>query len=594
LTSFVLAPAAARAAWSNVAGGPLDSTTSIVTAPTAAAIGGVPYVAWADQGSLLVKHWNGTTWVQDGGALNVTPGARVSDHTIAGVGGVPYVAWTEAVSGQRQQVYVKHWNGSAWVENDSPLNLSSDDANEPWITDVGGVPYVAFVQDISGSPSQIDVEHWDAGQGTWVDDSASPLNVSTSEIALQPSIADVGGVPYVAFQENTGSGKFTVYVEHLNAGQWVLDGAGGLNFSGTDSAFVPTIASIGGVPYVAFVDSANGGPQNAYVKHWNGTDWIADGASLNPDPAQSLVQGVSLLDVGGTPYAAASALTSASTSQVFVRRWTGSGWDPAGVPPAQAVVETSGEALTNVGGVPFLASAQAAASSPVAAIDVAALAPDFSSEQSIATDTGALLVTRVKDYDTPLPVFFQYGLGASPTSATAPQATDGSGSSTIVQAITGLSPSTAYSWRPLSTDGASPIAIGPLQTFTTEPSIGLGPVGQAGPTGPAGPTGSAGKVELVTCKAVTRTVTRRVNGHPHKVKVTVQKCTAKLVNGPVRFTVASAHAARLVRGRVVYARVEVLSARGTTRFVVVRAVRRLTAGRYTLISGRTRQAIQLR
>jgi hypothetical protein len=201
LTSFVLAPAAARAAWSNVAGGPLDSTTSIVTAPTAAAIGGVPYVAWADQGSLLVKHWNGTTWVQDGGALNVTPGARVSDHTIAGVGGVPYVAWTEAVSGQRQQVYVKHWNGSAWVENDSPLNLSSDDANEPWITDVGGVPYVAFVQDISGSPSQIDVEHWDAGQGTWVDDSASPLNVSTSEIALQPSIADVGGVPYVAFQE---------------------------------------------------------------------------------------------------------------------------------------------------------------------------------------------------------------------------------------------------------------------------------------------------------------------------------------------------------------------------------------------------------
>jgi hypothetical protein len=89
-------------------------------------------------------------------------------------------------------------------------------------------------------------------------------------------------------------------------------------------------------------------------------------------------------------------------------------------------------------------------------------------------------------------------------------------------------------------------------------------------------------------------VTRRVNGQPHKVKVTVQKCTAKLVNGPVRFTVASAHAARLVRGRVVYARVEVLAGHGTTRLVVVHALRRLTAGRYTLISGRTRQAIQLR
>jgi hypothetical protein len=47
-----------------------------------------------------------------------------------------------------------------------------------------------------------------------------------------------------------------------------------------------------------------------------------------------------------------------------------------------------------------------------------------------------------------------------------------------------------------------------------------------------------GKVELVTCKSVTRTVT----GHGKRVKVKRQKCTINLVIGPVKFTTASASA----------------------------------------------------
>ena len=55
---------------------------------------------------------------------------------------------------------------------------------------------------------------------------------------------------------------------------------------------------------------------------------------------------------------------------------------------------------------------------------------------------------------------------------------------------------------------------------------------------------------------------------------------------PVRFTVTSAHVASLSRGKVVYARVEVLESRhGPLRLIVLHRLRRLTTGKYILSSG---------
>jgi hypothetical protein len=75
----------------------------------------------------------------------------------------------------------------------------------------------------------------------------------------------------------------------------------------------------------------------------------------------------------------------------------------------------------------------------------------------------------------------------------------------------------------------------------------------------------------------------------------VEKCTSKLVSGPVRFTVSTAHTASLSRGKVIYARVEALENRhGPLRLIVLHRLRRLTAGRYILTSGRTHETIELR
>jgi Glycine rich protein len=103
---------------------------------------------------------------------------------------------------------------------------------------------------------------------------------------------------------------------------------------------------------------------------------------------------------------------------------------------------------------------------------------------------------------------------------------------------------------------------------------GMGGSLPAGPQGPPGPRGKPGQVELITCHTVTVTV--HSGGKTHKVAR--QKCTGKLISGPVKFTVASSSQATLRRGSRVYAR-----GTASSRGVVLRAVRSIASGRYTLV-----------
>jgi streptogramin lyase len=109
-----------------------------------------------------------------------------------------------------------------------------------------------------------------------------------------------------------------------------------------------------------------------------------------------------------------------------------------------------------------------------------------------------------------------------------------------------------------------------------------GPAGANGANGAAGPQGPPGKVELVSCKTVTRTVTRN-----HKrVHVTKQVCTTKLVTGPVKFTTAAAdERASLSRHGVLYATGYAQLTRAGAQ-VRLLAARRLSGGRYLLALSR--------
>ena len=127
--------------------------------------------------------------------------------------------------------------------------------------------------------------------------------------------------------------------------------------------------------------------------------------------------------------------------------------------------------------------------------------------------------------------------------------------------------------RIMSNDPASPVLA---------PVSGTGGAALQGPRGPAGNTGPAGKAQLVSCKTVTRTVTRVIRHKRRRVKVTQQQCSARLVSGPVKVKTTAADAS-LSRRRVLYARgYETASSHGHSRLVLTDVRHRLRPGRYTL------------
>jgi hypothetical protein len=92
-------------------------------------------------------------------------------------------------------------------------------------------------------------------------DSASPVNESPTQNAAFPSLAAVDGVPYVAWYEDDGTNE-EIRVARLNAAgtAWekVADSPSPINESPSGNAFYPSLATINGVPFVAWQDKAGG------------------------------------------------------------------------------------------------------------------------------------------------------------------------------------------------------------------------------------------------------------------------------------------------------------------------------------------------
>jgi virginiamycin B lyase len=116
-----------------------------------------------------------------------------------------------------------------------------------------------------------------------------------------------------------------------------------------------------------------------------------------------------------------------------------------------------------------------------------------------------------------------------------------------------------------SNDPTSPLSI------TLQGTGGTLPQGPRGKTGARGPTG---KIELVTCKPVTK--------GKGKHKKTTQKCTTKLTSKPVKFkTAGDVSSAVLLRGDVVYATGSASRAGKNTKLLLT-PLRKLRDGSYTL------------
>lgn len=467
----VIVPGAAQANWAEPAPGPLNFSPSDDSPyATIATIGGDPWVAWSENNGtnrqLYVKRLVGGSWVQVGsGSLNRDATKEAALPVIADVGGTAYVTWQESTA-SAEQVYVDRWNGSTWepVGTATLDQSSSETAFTPTIADVGGVPYVAFTE-TNGTRYQTYVKRLSGT--TWSLVGGGSLNVSTTDDALDVAMTVIGGVPYVAGLEG-GYESGAIFVKRWTGSTWETVGANSI--AGTSpNALVPRIVGVGGVPYVSWIAAA--APSQLHVDRLEGTDWAAVGGSLNTDTTQDASNG-NIAVVGGVLYVGWAEAVSGGT-QIHVRRFDGSGWPLVGDPLNDG--PTVGAALyasavTDVGGVPYVAWIEGAGGKE--SVRVKRLEPDVLSESASPTITGATLSAQIDDHNAPLPLAFQFGAGAL-GSSTPLGTTAGTGTSTFTQQLTGLVPATAYLYRAFSTDGLSDFSLGPTQSFTT-PTSSLG------------------------------------------------------------------------------------------------------------------------
>lgn len=486
-------PAAAAGAWAPL--GPDPVNVASIALPTTgdaqetgiATVGGVPYVVWREfdgqNNEIRVARPNGagTGWDEVvGGAspINHDPAENASFPGIAAVGGVPHVAWSESQGGHAQ-LRVARLNpaGTDWVELGGALNHDPNrDATASAITDVGGVPYVGWVEANGAAVLQLRVARPNAG-GTGWDEVGAPLNHDPSRSAFSPSMTTIDGVPYVAWREADGSGE-EVRVARLDAvgTAWeeVVGGASPIDRDPTASTSSPSIAGIGGTPHVAWIERTAVVQVRVARLDAAGTDWVELGGpdGINLDPSQE-VGGVRLAAVGTVPFVTWNEFVGGA-AQVRVARLdaAGTGWQEVvgGARPLDVAADelAFNPAIASVGGVPWVAWAER--DGLVTKARAARLVPDFLSGGAAypTSPTTALLVARVRTYGVAYPLAFELGAGGSFGTVTSLRATAGGArDEAVVVEVTGLPPAAQLSWRAFANDGLGRAATDAARTLTT-------------------------------------------------------------------------------------------------------------------------------
>ena len=191
-----------------------------------------PVVSWEETVgtslNIYVKKWNGTAWVaMDGSATNtpldIVPTQDASSPSlILNNANRPVVAWHEKEVGSstNYNVYVKRWNGSAWDQLGSAVdtNISQSTINPSLALDSGGAPTVAIQQ-----ANNIYVRRFNNTSLLWVTQGGSAaLDVVTTRSAQLPSLAiGYGNELFVTWQEQVATGNFDIFAKKRSGSSWI-------------------------------------------------------------------------------------------------------------------------------------------------------------------------------------------------------------------------------------------------------------------------------------------------------------------------------------------------------------------------------------
>jgi hypothetical protein len=493
----------AHAAWTPLGAGasPINQANDRdAVAPSLASIDGVPYIAWGESDGahfqLRVSRLNsaGTGWEQvPGGAspINQDASKDAGGPSLASVNGVPYVAWLEN-DGTNDEVRVSRLNlaTSTWSQPWTGVSATSGAINQsttgaafsPSLASVNGVPYVAWTEN-DGTNTEVRVSRLNLATSTWsqpwtgVSATSGAINQSTSFNAVSPSLASIGGVPYVAWSESDGT-NFELRVSRLNdagtAWQQVVPGASPINENASRNANGPNLASIDGVPYVAWAEpDATGFDIRVSRLNATATAWqqVVGGASPINESDDEVAVTPRLASFDGVPYVAWEEAVGGSDGRIRVSRLNSDATAWQQVPGSSSPVNASdprvgqSPSLVSFGDVPYVTWTQNDGAH--LQIRTSRLEPEFVSESASLNAAGATLSATLHTYGIPFPVGFEYG-DALQNSTTAEPAPAGADTATVTQQVSDLQSSSAYPYRPFATLGVpGPRLVGPTQTFST-------------------------------------------------------------------------------------------------------------------------------
>ncbi|HMT21474.1 MAG TPA: sialidase family protein, partial [Promineifilum sp.] len=247
---------------------------------------------------IFVRHWDGISWEEMGNGSAVGGGiSQTADHgsewptLIIDSDGMPVIGWSEHVGNNTWEIYVRRWDGVSWSEmgigsgssggisNNGGYSIAPSLAISP-----DGTPAIAW-GDNSGGDHEIYIRRWDGS--AWVEaNSASAYGGGISDDYTQstePSLAFFpSGKPMVAWVNYSGSAEeqWDIFARRWDGASWIeMDGSassGGISQNHSIS-LAPSLAILpDGSPLIVWADQTEAGPE-IYALRWNGSSWVEAG-----------------------------------------------------------------------------------------------------------------------------------------------------------------------------------------------------------------------------------------------------------------------------------------------------------------------------
>jgi hypothetical protein len=352
---------------SATAGGVSNSTAAVRTAKVASSPTGEAYMVWSDERSgnmdvyvstYIDGAWAGLGSSMDMGGISNDPGESLAGPLVfyEGRATVMWRGTSNADGSGTRSVFLKHWDGNAWVGLDGSDVAGITIGGNAWwpslIVDGNGDLVAAWeVFSIPGSNGGV-IRGQRYSGGTWQEfgGSLDTFGISGGDgDARHPHLAaGSGGTVFLSYTDDRG-GVDNIYVLEWDGTSWnELGGSGsgtGISNAAVKANRCHLDVDATGAPLVTWIDDEGGSAETVFVKRFNGASWeeLAGSASGAGILGQYVPGGNPSIAVNGDGVpVVAWQQKSATSDNIFATQWTGSEWQHL-VEDANGLSATTGD-----------------------------------------------------------------------------------------------------------------------------------------------------------------------------------------------------------------------------------------------------------